>query len=412
MSNSAITIDGTGSSSSAALFAGQPQDTARTVSIHRSWSSLETVSKQWNDWQQNPNADPEFVKFILGIRPECEHPYAIAIQKGRQLEALMVGRVEHPRVSIKVGYLQVARPKLRIISFLYGGLLGALDEQSADELVKAVVDSISARDADAAFFSNVRQDSPLTRSLGRIPGFFRRDVAVKVQPHHSMKIPQNSDAFYARLSPKVRKNQKWQAKKLLESFAQRVEVRSYTHTQDLRTLFEDVDQVARSTYQRGLGVGFVDTPETRGRMELAARKGWLQAFVLYLADKPGAFWIGTRYRNRFFSDFMGYEATHAKYSPGMYLVLKGIEQFCGESGSDRISEIDFGLGDAQYKQVLATDSWIEQSSYIYSTSARGLALNLSRAITGLVDRSARRILRKLNLEDTIKSGWRKRLARQ
>src|ERR1700728_2770851 len=108
MSNSAITIDGTGSGSSAALFAGRAPDTARTVSIHRSWSSLETVSKQWNDWQQNPNADPEFVKFILGIRPECEHPYAIAIQKGRQLEALMVGRVEHPRVSIKVGYLQVA----------------------------------------------------------------------------------------------------------------------------------------------------------------------------------------------------------------------------------------------------------------------------------------------------------------
>lgn len=412
MSNSAFTIPEPRSDTNNALVSRSSEGVAVSVSVLDSWQSLELVSNSWSIWQHNPNADPEFVKFILEIRPECEHPYVLSVQRADVIEALLIGRVEHPRVSLKIGYLQVARPQLKIISFLYGGLLGSLEQQSSDDLVSVVVQRVASRDADAAFFSHVRQGSPLALSLQKIPGFVRRDIVPPAQRHHSMRIPPNTDAFYARLSSKVRKNQKWQAKKLLESFSHEVEVRPYTKAEDLQMLFHDVDQIASTTYQRGLGVGFIDTPETRGRMQLAARKGWLQGFVLYLAGKPAAFWIGTRYRNRFFSDFMGYDSTYAKYSPGMYLVLKGIEQFCEESGTGRISEIDFGLGDAQYKQVLATDSWMEQSSYIYSMSVRGIALNVSRTATGLVDKSARRILRKLKLEDAIKTGWRKRLAKR
>jgi CelD/BcsL family acetyltransferase involved in cellulose biosynthesis len=178
----------------------------------------------------------------------------------------------------------------------------------------------------------------------------------------------------------------------------------------LDILFRDVDQIASATYQRALGVGFADTPEMRGRMQLAAQRGWLQAFVLYLAGRPAAFWIGTRYRSCFFSDFMGYDVTHAKYSPGMYLILKGIEHFCEQNGPERVAEVDFGLGDAQYKQVLASRSWLEESWYIYSSTLRGATLNLSRTLTGVVDKSARTMLRKMKLEDSIKTGWRKWIA--
>jgi Acetyltransferase (GNAT) domain len=354
----------------------------------------------------------DFVRFILQIRPECKNPYVVSIQNGTEPNALLIGRLERPRVAIKVGYLQVARPELRVISFLYGGLLGTLDQQSSDALVGTIVDRLKIGDADAVYFSHVRQDSPLARSLQAVPGRFRRDVFPAVQFHRSLRIPENVDAFYAGLSPKVRKNQKWQAKKLLESFEQQVEVRSYTLPDDLDIVFRHVDQIASTTYQRGLGVGFADTAEMRGRFELAARMGWLQAFILYLAGKPAAFWVGTRYRNRFFSDFMGYDATHAKYSPGMYLVLKGIEHFCLQTGPKRITEIDFGLGDAQYKQVLATDSWTEQSCYLYALNLPGATLNVSRTLTGLIDKSARAVLRKLKLEDCVKTGWRKRVARR
>ena len=412
MSDSAIGVRETKAISSVAPPTATLEGCSRTVSILNSWSSLQPLTQKWREWQQNPNADIDFVKFILESRPECEHPYVMCVQKGSEIEALLVGRLEHSRISIRVGYLQVARLEMRVISFLYGGLLGTLNQQSSDELVRVIGDRIAQGDADVAFFSHIRRGSPLSLSLRNVPRIVKRDAVSNVQPHRSLRVPESVDSFYAGLSPKVRKKQKWQAKKLLESFARQVEVRSYTKVDELDILFRDVDQIASTTYQRGLGVGFADTPEMRGRMQLAARNGWLQAFVLYLADKPGAFWIGSRYRNCFFSDFLGYDATSAKYSPGMYLVLKGIEHFCEQSGRERVREIDFGLGDAQYKQVLATDSWLEQSSYIYSLTPRGIALNLSRTITSIIDKSARAILRKLNLEDSIKTGWRRRVARQ
>jgi Acetyltransferase (GNAT) domain len=411
VSESASAVVGVQSEPIVSPLSTRPDSSGRTIEILDNWSSLASVSQWWMRWQHNPNADVDFVRFILQIRPECRHPYVVSVRHGDDPQALLIGRLEHPRVSIRVGYLQVARPEVRLISFLHGGLLGSLDQQSSDELVRVIVDRLTRGDADAVHFAHLRQDSPLAGSLQKVGGRIRRDIFPSVQVHRSLRIPGNAESFYAGLSPKVRKNQKWQAKKLFESFNQQVEMRSYTVPNDLETIFRDVDQIASNTYQRGLGVGFADTPEMRGRMELSARKGWLQAFILYLAGKPAAFWVGTRYRNRFFSDYMGYDTAHGKYSPGMYLVLKGIEHFCSQAGPDRITEVDFGLGDAQYKQVLATESWQEESSYIYSVSPRGVALNLSRTFTGVIDKSARHFLRKLKLEDRIKAGWRKRIAR-
>lgn len=175
-------------------------------------------------------------------------------------------------------------------------------------------------------------------------------------------------------------------------------------------MFRDVNVIAETTYQRALGVGFSDTPEMRGRTELAAANGWLQTYVLYLADKPAAFWMGTRYRNRFFSNCMGYDATYAKHSPGMYLILMAIESLCNESGPNRVTEIDFGLGDAQYKEMLATHSWTNQSLYIYSSRLRGLALNCSKTLTSIINSGAKRILRSLGVTDRVKTLWRRHLA--
>lgn len=410
MSDSAIPIAEVSAASDSVECEGEAQGAIQTLSICRDWASIKAIEKQWIDWQIHPNADPEFVRFIIAVRPECEQPYAIAAQSGQVVKALLVGRMEHPLVPIKIGYLQITRLELRVITFLHGGVLGSFNTQNSEEVVNAVLDRISKGDADAAYFDHVRQDTPLAEALRKIPSRFRCDAVVKTQPHYSMRIPESTEGFYASLSPKVRKNQRWQAKKLIEAFSGQVEVRSYNHEQDLNTVFSDVDQIAGTTYQRGLGVGFLNTPETRGRMELSVRNGWLQAFVLYLAGKPSAFWIGTRYRNRFFSDFMGYDAANAKYSPGMYLVMKGIEHFCEEESTARILEVDFGLGDAQYKQVLATDSWTDQSTYLYSMNVRGMSLKVSRSITGIVDKCARTALRRLHLENSLKNLWRRRAA--
>ena len=92
------------------------------------------------------------------------------------------------------------------------------------------------------------------------------------------------------------------------------------------------DQITGKSYQRGLGVGFVNDPQARERLRLKATKGWLRAYVLYLADCPCAFWMGDINRGIFGSDYLAFDPAFAKYSPGMYLILQVIEGFC--NGSD------------------------------------------------------------------------------
>ena len=79
------------------------------------------------------------------------------------------------------------------------------------------------------------------------------------------------------------------------------------------------------------------------------------AYVLYVADAPCAYWIGNRYQNVFYGDFVGYDSSYGKYAPGKFLMLKAIEDFCQEG----IREIDFGLGDATYKQGFGDSQWEE-----------------------------------------------------
>ena len=124
-----------------------------------------------------------------------------------------------------------------------------------------------------------------------------------------------------------------------------------------------------------------------------------------------AFWLGVAYKNVFHSNFMGYDPAHASHSPGMFLVTTVIEGLCKEDGKDRVREIDFGLGDAQYKKVLGTNSSEEAGLYVFAPSFKGCALDLTTTVLGSIDRTARKILDRTNLLMKVKGIWR-RSARQ
>jgi len=171
-------------------------------------------------------------------------------------------------------------------------------------------------------------------------------------------------------------------------------------------MIKDVESVARKTYQRGIGVGFVDTEEMRACLGLLARGGRLRAHLLYAAGEPRAFWVGTVHGHTFHSNFMGYDPGLSQYSPGMFLVMRVIEDLCSQEGQGRIREIDFGLGDAQYKRVLGDTQWGEASVYIYAPTLKGISLNALRTSGVLIDTILRAALERARLFLTIKRLWR------
>ena len=171
-------------------------------------------------------------------------------------------------------------------------------------------------------------------------------------------------------------------------------------------MVRDIEEIAKKTYQRGLGVGFIDSPEMRNRLRFEAERGWLRAYVLYLSDRPCAFWVGRLYRNAFHSEFMGYDPCYSRYSPGMFLIMRVLEDLCGGNGSEKIEEVDFGLGDAQYKEVLGNREWLDTSLYLFGPNLKGIGLSFLRTPIMAIDAIARAALEGTSFLPRIKRAWR------
>ena len=379
------------------------------VRIIRNLEDLESIRSYWQRWALHPNADIDAYISVLESMPAAT-PLVLVAYKNGIPDAILLGRSDPGNLSIRFGYKTLASPTLRRLIFIYQGLLGNASATNCATLVAAVSACLRRNEADVAFFNRLKINSDLYQTLSQLRDPLTGDLCPQIDVHRSITIPQHTSDLFRCCSAKVRKNLKWQAKKLLKDFEGAVAFQCYQSPTDLDTLFQDVEKIAKTTYQRGLGVGFVDNPPMRERLHMEAGRGWLRAYVLYIKDEPTAFWIGKRYGEIFYSDFMGYDTAVSKYSPGMYVVTTALEQMCASQGPPH--SVDFGLGDAQYKAVLSDLEWQEASTYLFAPTLKATSVNLLRTAVALTDQAARMLLGHAELLQRIKTMWRRRIARQ
>jgi CelD/BcsL family acetyltransferase involved in cellulose biosynthesis len=164
-----------------------------------------------------------------------------------------------------------------------------------------------------------------------------------------------------------------------------------------------MEAISAKTYHRGLGVGFTDSAETRGLFATALDHGWQRAYVLYVRGTPCAFWEGLTYRQSFFPTSTAYDPAFEEHRPGAFLLMHIIEQSCGE----RVSQIDFGFGDANYKRWYSNQNWQEASLCICAPSMKGFALFTMKTPMALVEHMVRKGLEKARLLQRVKTLWRR-----
>ncbi len=379
------------------------------VSIVRDLTGVEHLRSAWTSAQWHPNSDIDFYMGVVRSWQERCTPYVLALCRNNEPEALLVGRAEDARIECRVGYKALCHIKARQLTFIYGGQLGRLSPENSAVLFDAVMASLRRGEADVAEFHFLRTDSPLYERIANSQFGLGRDFASCVQIHRSTALPPSGEQFYGKLSMKVRKNQRWQANKIVRDFDGKVRIRCFRKPEDMPEMFCHVEKVASKTYQRQMGVGFDGTQEQRERLCAEAYRGRLRAHVLYLREEPAAFWVGTVYQNTLHSDFMGYDTEYAKYSPGMYLVVKAVAELCDSYPGEAVRHIDWGLGDAQYKEVLGDCSWMEAQIRVFAPTPRGIGINLVRTPIALVDLLLKRILSRSGALQLVKTKWRRRL---
>lgn len=381
------------------------------IRIARSVGEIENLRHFWSVSPGHRDSDIDMVITVVDSYPEAIRPHVIAIYRQGSPEAILIGRLERKRIPFKVGYLMLFRPWARCLTFVYGAIRGNANPLNTEILVREVLKCLKQNEADMAVFEHVPTESFLYRFAVSAPGTFSRDRFPLLQGHELMHVPDSIDSVLCRMSGARRKHLRASHRKLQTHPAGPLRIVCYQETCDLDRLFHDAEQIAAKTYQRGMHVGFSDSPVVRKRLALAAEKGWLRANLLYLGEHPIAFWIGMLYQGTFVSEYMGYDPEFRCYGPGMVLIMDVIEQFCSHANQDHIQVIDFGIGDAEYKALLGTDRWVEANALILSPSLKGFSLKCMRVTTRLLDLFARRLLSSAHLFPRFKRLWRDRLAK-
>lgn len=373
--------------------------------VARSIEEVEALRSIWQGMQFHPNTDIDYYLAVVGTKEKILKPHVILLSKNGAPEALAIGRLETRNIGITIGYKSLFKLEVPCLTILYNGLLGNWSNETSNALISELIGSLRRREADLAWLNLLRSDSQIYGLARSKPNLLCRDHIVETNTHWKMTLPGSLDEFLQGMTAKHRYWLKRLPKVIEKDFAGKVSYEYYRSPGKLERLFTDAEEIAQKTYQRDLNAGFMDNHEMRRRLALSAEKGWLRSYLLYIDEKPCAFWIGTLYGNTFHLDFTGYDPSYKRYEPGTILFMKMLEDLA----QNKVKEMDFGSGDAQYKQRFGDYHWNESSVFIYAPTIKGVFLKAIRFSNTALHEYAVKFAAKTNILQKTKRLWRDKL---
>jgi CelD/BcsL family acetyltransferase involved in cellulose biosynthesis len=372
--------------------------------IARSPGDVEALRAAWEALPvENPAADPDYLLTLVRHSAAPARPHVIVLEAGGDPQALAVARAGEARLDTRLGYRTVMRPRLDALTVSQGGLVVA-DERRVDALMAALLDALADESLDVLRL-RARVGSRFHELATTRPSLLLRGRAAEPKRRWRAHLPATYDEYLRARSAKTRSNVKRYSRRLEERYGEGAVLRLFQSPDELPQLARDTAAVFEKTYQRGLGVGKAHAEAEQALQLLAAERGWLRAFVLYLDGVPRAFWHGTLYRRTFFTGPTGYDPEHRDLRLGTYVLAKMAEHLCGEA-----DWMDFGLGDAEYKRHFGDESWVEDDVLVFARRRRPVTVNLARSGVLTASRAGKVGLAKSGNLDAVRRRWRARLA--
>jgi CelD/BcsL family acetyltransferase involved in cellulose biosynthesis len=377
-----------------------------TVAIARTAADVARLAPAWDRLQHHPNADRAFTAALLAARGGAAEPFVLALPDLDAPTAIVVGRRCRTRLRIRLGYRTLLQPAITAIELAQGGCLGAVDAAAATAFAARLSAELRAGTADVLRQEHLRVDHPLAHALAAAGA---RPAQPLPDRHWVATLPGSFELFLAARSSNTRRNLRRFEKGFVEPFLNRFRVRTLDRPQDLERIVQDLDGISRATYHRQLGAGFVDGPEKRALLAQGLADRSYRALVLDLDGRPIAFWDGRSYRGTFHTETTGYLPEYQDQRPGWFLLMHLVHELCCDPG---LRAIDFGTGDAQYKQMLCDRSWDELPLVLYAPTLRMRSLRLLQRSVDTGARALRTLLDRLGLTQRLKQWWRRRLAQR
>lgn len=378
-----------------------------TVQEAKTIEDVSALRDVWQGMQPGLNADMDFYLSVIETRDEIIRPHVITVSCNGIPCSILVGRCEIKPFEVALGYKKLGLTSVRWLTFVSGGLLGNPSKENISLLMRSVANSLKKGEADLAWFHNLDADSLIFRSVTKDAGMLSRDYFPIMTDHWIAQVPSTFGELLNRQPRKRRYNLRRDAKLFQTAFGTQIDIRKYQALSDIELIMADCETVASKGYQRGLQVGFMNNDETRRLMELAANRGWLRSYVLYIGGIPVAFWNGYLYRRTFCIWTTAHDPHYRDFGPGSFLLQKMIEDLCQERTVD---QLDFGIGEAEYKRQWGDQNRRVASVSIFAPTLRGIGLQAFRTPLIAGSLAARSVLRKTGMLQVIKKHWRDRLA--
>ena len=379
------------------------------IKVAKSIEEVEDIRDIWQQMQWHPNADIDYYLAVVDSRNEIIRPHIITLYKNDCPVTMLIGRIENLRLELKIGYKVLFKPTVRSFTVVYGGILGETTNPNIEILIDELIKSLNRGLAEVVFFSHLNVNSDIYRLAMTKPSFQCRNFFPVPKLHWKMFVPVTMEEFYATRKYKFRKNLRRSVRKLVKEYSDNMTVQCFQKTNEVEQFIQDSEKIAKKTYQRGFGVGFINNIENRRLIALSSEHGWLRSYILYVDGNPVAFERMLQYDDTLFCQNAAYDPDYHDIEPGTNIFLKIIEEL---SGKHNLDCIDFGFGHAQYKQNFSDRSWKEESVYIFAPTIKCVVINLIRILFFAFSEFAEKILIQTNVYEKIKKYWRIRLTQK
>lgn len=371
--------------------------------VHYGESAILEVEECWKAFQHHPNSDCEHFLLVCKLRKEVISPWAFSIWKDAKCQAIIAGRIEEIILRPAIGYAELPGIKAKALFLIHEGILGEVDEDGSEALLETLIDLLRSGNIDVVSFHHLSEkQSAIWASLKK-----RERMAIGVSnprwsTHHALKLEKKPGFLLEKMRSKHRSWIKRKEKELYEAFKGDVKWVWHSRFSDIGSICEKMETVAKTTYQRGLGAGFIDNHENRQRLLLFASKNQLRVMLLEVEGRPASFWYGVVYNGTFHASATGYLPDMEEHEVGRLTLLKTIDELVREG----VEGLDFGLGDAYYKERFSNTSWREATVQIFAPTARGRILKNYIALSGWIDKQLRKLAGRIGRIDRIKKKWR------
>jgi hypothetical protein len=383
-------------------FRGDCMKAQAPIEVLRSEAELLPLRADWDAIRVLPEQDWDVYWATLRTRPTGAAPYAVVLRSQAGLRAAILGWSEAGCVPLKIGYWTALKVPVRQVVVPEYGVVGPADEVELRAMIELIVADLRNNRADLARLEFPEDGSPAQRAARSIPlGFWMRDRVREHRIHRHLHLPatfKEYDKAHKGLLQKVRKFEK--------CFAGRFEHRLLTHEDEVPAFCEGAEAITRATYQRALGQGFIDNDETRALLAAAARMGVWRAFATFVDGQMMAFWSGRQVGACACFWWTAYDSAYQKYSPGLVSSARMVERLI----ADGVTSLDFGGGDAPYKERLCNAAVWEERIRVFAPSLRGAVAGAVSSLDAAIGNLVRTRLK--GLASRVKTPWRRWMARR